>query len=407
MMTTSASLLARMTHSASNTASAAGAATGDANADAGVAEPGDTFGALLQGLGEALAVDAPSTSPDALAAEDAPTCIPMEASAIPIAAEPAAAATAAGTAPGVPPTVASPLSPAQLLALASVPAGGSGGTASTLPQDAASTGGECSGVAAASTSGPADRPQTSTRPRIAPGPDGHPGIAQDADTNTARPSAPSVAGNDFAAAREAGTTGRGPESSEAAASALHPGAAHGPSLPHAAAVANANALPDASATPAAPAHRAALFAHPLDAAFPGELASEVRLLVAGGVQTAELRLNPAELGPIRIELALSEGRADMSFAAASETTRAGIAQALPALREMLAEGGLSLGDAGIGAGAHAHDGHAQQRAAQASASHAHRQGGGQEDGATDPGSAGAVARAASPGAGRGMLDLYA
>jgi flagellar hook-length control protein FliK len=85
-------------------------------------------------------------------------------------------------------------------------------------------------------------------------------------------------------------------------------------------------------------------------AFAGDIAAEVKLMADNGLQRAELHLNPADLGPVRIELSISAQTADISFAAAHAATREGIEQALPALRELLAGQGLQLGQAGVGSG---------------------------------------------------------
>jgi flagellar hook-length control protein FliK len=69
-----------------------------------------------------------------------------------------------------------------------------------------------------------------------------------------------------------------------------------------------------------------------------------------GVQTrtAEIRLTPAELGPLRVQISVDDGQANVAFQAHSAVTREAIEQALPRLREMLAESGLSLGQADVG-----------------------------------------------------------
>lgn len=70
------------------------------------------------------------------------------------------------------------------------------------------------------------------------------------------------------------------------------------------------------------------------------------------IQTAELRLNPAELGPIDVTLTLSgddKAQATVQFSAAHATTREAIETALPRLREMMQESGITLGQAGVDA----------------------------------------------------------
>ena len=101
---------------------------------------------------------------------------------------------------------------------------------------------------------------------------------------------------------------------------------------------------------ATPVHLAALPSRPGEPAFATDLAAEVRVMVEGGLQEAELSLHPAELGPIQVQLRVNGGSADISLAAANGFTRDGLAQALPELREMLASQGLQLGQAGVDAG---------------------------------------------------------
>lgn len=79
-----------------------------------------------------------------------------------------------------------------------------------------------------------------------------------------------------------------------------------------------------------------------------KMVSERVVLMAGNkLQTAEIRLTPAELGPLRIQLAMEDGAANVSFQAQHAMTREAIEQALPRLREMLAENGLTLGEANV------------------------------------------------------------
>jgi flagellar hook-length control protein FliK len=89
----------------------------------------------------------------------------------------------------------------------------------------------------------------------------------------------------------------------------------------------------------------------LDARFGDAFAERVTWMVREGLQGAELTLNPQELGPIRIEIALDGDAATMTVVATQAETRGAIEQALPRLREMLSSQGLQLGGAMIDAGA--------------------------------------------------------
>lgn len=77
------------------------------------------------------------------------------------------------------------------------------------------------------------------------------------------------------------------------------------------------------------------------------MGERVSWLVREGMQQAELTLNPPDMGPIRIEVSLASDAASFSFNAPQAQTRAAIEQALPRLRELLAEQGLSLGQTSI------------------------------------------------------------
>lgn len=72
-------------------------------------------------------------------------------------------------------------------------------------------------------------------------------------------------------------------------------------------------------------------------------------------QSAEIRLNPPDLGPIEVKLVLTgdqgaQASASMQFSAAHAATREAIESALPRLREMLLENGIALGNATVDAG---------------------------------------------------------
>lgn len=62
-----------------------------------------------------------------------------------------------------------------------------------------------------------------------------------------------------------------------------------------------------------------------------------------GIQHAELRLDPPELGPLRISLKLSENIAHAYIVSAHANVRQAVEQALPQLQQALAQSGLSLG----------------------------------------------------------------
>ena len=80
--------------------------------------------------------------------------------------------------------------------------------------------------------------------------------------------------------------------------------------------------------------------------FADELADKVRMFVSkvqdDGPMTAELHLNPAEMGPINVRIAVDGQNAQVDFAAAAQETRKAIEASLAQLSSALDEVGLSL-----------------------------------------------------------------
>ena len=85
--------------------------------------------------------------------------------------------------------------------------------------------------------------------------------------------------------------------------------------------------------------------------FADELAEKVSLFVKAsavdGPMTAELHLNPAEMGPINIKIAVDGQNAQVDFAAAALETRKAIEASMPMLSSALDEVGLSLTGGGV------------------------------------------------------------
>ena len=66
-------------------------------------------------------------------------------------------------------------------------------------------------------------------------------------------------------------------------------------------------------------------------------------------QVAELQLNPPGLGPLRVTLSMNDQQMQASFISAHSSVRAAVESALPQLRAVLAESGISLGQTSVGA----------------------------------------------------------
>ena len=72
------------------------------------------------------------------------------------------------------------------------------------------------------------------------------------------------------------------------------------------------------------------------------------LMIAGKqFQRAEVRLHPAELGSVQIRISVEDNATSISFTAQNAVARDAIEQALPRLRELFTESGLTLGDATV------------------------------------------------------------
>lgn len=99
--------------------------------------------------------------------------------------------------------------------------------------------------------------------------------------------------------------------------------------------------------------------------FGPEISERVLWLVRDGLQEARLQLNPRDLGPVEVRLAIGDGAAQVSFSTQHAGTAAAVQQSLPQLRDMLAQQGLQLGQATV---SHqpAGDGQAAQQQAQGS-----------------------------------------
>lgn len=78
-----------------------------------------------------------------------------------------------------------------------------------------------------------------------------------------------------------------------------------------------------------------------------DLGQQMVDMVTRGDQQVDLRLHPAELGPLSISLNLNDGTTQAQFQAAHASVRAAVEQALPQLREALASQGIALGQASV------------------------------------------------------------
>ena len=79
-----------------------------------------------------------------------------------------------------------------------------------------------------------------------------------------------------------------------------------------------------------------------------ELGQKMLLMVRGNQQSAELQLNPPNLGPLEVRLSLQNDQASLMFVSAHSSVRDAINAALPKLSSMFAESGISMGSVLVG-----------------------------------------------------------
>jgi len=82
-----------------------------------------------------------------------------------------------------------------------------------------------------------------------------------------------------------------------------------------------------------------------------QLGQKVIFMAAGGEQSATMELNPPDLGPLQVVLSVNKDQATAAFTSAAPEVRQALEAALPRLREMMGEAGITLGNATISSGA--------------------------------------------------------
>ncbi|MGP7733924.1 flagellar hook-length control protein FliK [Oceanimonas smirnovii] len=79
-----------------------------------------------------------------------------------------------------------------------------------------------------------------------------------------------------------------------------------------------------------------------------QLSQQVQVMVNQELQEADIRLNPSELGGIRIQLKFEQGEVSMQIQAQHAQARDMLEQAMPRLRDMLQQQGIQLGQGQVG-----------------------------------------------------------
>ncbi len=80
----------------------------------------------------------------------------------------------------------------------------------------------------------------------------------------------------------------------------------------------------------------------------GDFGQQVALLAKSGLQRADIKLNPAHLGPVEVRISISDDQqASVTFFAKHGVVRDAIEASMPRLREMLSEQGMNLVDSQV------------------------------------------------------------
>lgn len=104
----------------------------------------------------------------------------------------------------------------------------------------------------------------------------------------------------------------------------------------------------ASATPALTAGAEAYVAtSPQDPTFAPAFGARITTLVKDGIERASIRLNPAEMGPVAVKLAIEGQQVRVEMAADLAATRQVLEQALPSLAGALRDAGFTLSGGGV------------------------------------------------------------
>ena len=131
-----------------------------------------------------------------------------------------------------------------------------------------------------------------------------------------------------------------------------------------------------------------------------DFAQKVVWMAGRDSQSAQLTLNPPQLGTVEVRLTLSGGEAGAQFFSPHHNVREAIETAMPRLRDMMAEAGLSLGQASVSS-----ESFRDQRAnTGGSGQFASAEAGGEAQEAQNTLSVGQSRNATQ---GRGLVDLYA
>ncbi|MFN0162064.1 MAG: flagellar hook-length control protein FliK [Burkholderiales bacterium] len=151
---------------------------------------------------------------------------------------------------------------------------------------------------------------------------------------------------------------------------------------------------DTTASPA----RLAIEAPVGTARFIDQAAQRVTWMARNGVEHAEIRVRPADLGPITVRIELTNNEVLVNFAVTQPDTRVAVEDALHRLEEMLAENGLAMSGANVGAQGFGDDESAKSEQSSA---------GGRPASVRESGASEGVATARRLPSARGLVDTFA
>jgi flagellar hook-length control protein FliK len=189
-------------------------------------------------------------------------------------------------------------------------------------------------------------------------------------------------------ARDALAPGAAPVATLDAAPTQH----HTADAPLQAAMSSAAAAPTQAASTASATIAAQLGTHGWDRG----LGEKVVWMAGRKLQVAEMQLNPPELGPLKISLTISNDQASAQFISQHAAVREAIEAAMPRLREMLAEGGITLGNTSVSAESFREQAQTPQESRSRAAF-----------GAVEDDSGGTFRTTQLPRATRGLVDIFA
>lgn len=79
----------------------------------------------------------------------------------------------------------------------------------------------------------------------------------------------------------------------------------------------------------------------------GELSQRLMMMVSSKLKSAEIHLNPKDLGPVEVRIRMHEDKAQVVFTSPVQQTREALEQAVPRLREMFDQNGVGLGNVDV------------------------------------------------------------